>query len=296
MSDGLQPTPRYELCLRSENIVLPKNGYFGLSAATGGLADDHDVVDFSVFSMPTTVARPSSDKLQSAEKQKYEAEFEEQMKEYEKEKQKFKEQHPDKAQPGDEDWAKVHEDASQRELRLIYESQSAIYSVMQQMERKLDEIKQLQNAHTSMLQQGGAVLPQGGKPPVSSGDGFLQGEKAEVIQSLRDLTSGIREMKNYVNEIFTRTYNMEKKFSGGAVSTADSGLSTYLENIQNDIRSIKTSQFHQGGSGGTLPPVSGCPDPNCLSSSFFISVLALQSIVICILIVYKGKQEKAKFY
>ena len=28
----------YELCMRAENVVLPKNGYFGISAATGGLA------------------------------------------------------------------------------------------------------------------------------------------------------------------------------------------------------------------------------------------------------------------
>ena len=34
----------FELCVRSENVILPKNGYFGVSAATGGLADDHDVL------------------------------------------------------------------------------------------------------------------------------------------------------------------------------------------------------------------------------------------------------------
>jgi len=28
----------FELCFRSENVVLPKVGYFGISAATGGLA------------------------------------------------------------------------------------------------------------------------------------------------------------------------------------------------------------------------------------------------------------------
>ena len=27
----------YEVCLRAENIYLPKNGYFGISAATGNL-------------------------------------------------------------------------------------------------------------------------------------------------------------------------------------------------------------------------------------------------------------------
>ncbi|KAF9823155.1 hypothetical protein SFRURICE_016048 [Spodoptera frugiperda] len=35
----------YELCFRAENVVLPRGGYLGLSAATGGLADDHDVRD-----------------------------------------------------------------------------------------------------------------------------------------------------------------------------------------------------------------------------------------------------------
>ena len=28
----------FELCLRAENVELPKTGYFGVSAATGGLA------------------------------------------------------------------------------------------------------------------------------------------------------------------------------------------------------------------------------------------------------------------
>lgn len=29
--------------MRAENVYLPPNGHFGVSAATGGLADDHDV-------------------------------------------------------------------------------------------------------------------------------------------------------------------------------------------------------------------------------------------------------------
>lgn len=41
----------YEMCFRAENVVLPKNGYFGLSAATGGLADDHDVIHFLTTSL-----------------------------------------------------------------------------------------------------------------------------------------------------------------------------------------------------------------------------------------------------
>jgi len=41
----------YEVCLRAENVILPKNGYFGVSAATGGLADDHDVFHFLTTSL-----------------------------------------------------------------------------------------------------------------------------------------------------------------------------------------------------------------------------------------------------
>ena len=32
---------QYELCMRQENVYLPKNGYFGISAATGGLAGEN---------------------------------------------------------------------------------------------------------------------------------------------------------------------------------------------------------------------------------------------------------------
>lgn len=31
----------YEMCFRVENVVLPKYGYFGVTAATGGLAGNH---------------------------------------------------------------------------------------------------------------------------------------------------------------------------------------------------------------------------------------------------------------
>lgn len=41
----------YEMCLRAEHVFLPKSGYFGLSAATGGLADDHDVIHFLTNSL-----------------------------------------------------------------------------------------------------------------------------------------------------------------------------------------------------------------------------------------------------
>lgn len=44
----------YELCFRAENVALPRGGHFGLSAATGGLADDHDVIHLLTTSLHST--------------------------------------------------------------------------------------------------------------------------------------------------------------------------------------------------------------------------------------------------
>ncbi len=50
--DGLNnDLTNFEICSRVENIDLPKNGHFGVSAETGGLADDHDVLSFITHSI-----------------------------------------------------------------------------------------------------------------------------------------------------------------------------------------------------------------------------------------------------
>ncbi len=45
----------YELCTKLEHLPelswLPKQGYLGVSAATGGLSDDHDVLSFVTHSI-----------------------------------------------------------------------------------------------------------------------------------------------------------------------------------------------------------------------------------------------------
>lgn len=66
----------YEMCMRVENVNLPKNGYFGISAATGGLADDHDVLRFSVSSLRSPEMALVTDNLDDPDSQKFEAEFE----------------------------------------------------------------------------------------------------------------------------------------------------------------------------------------------------------------------------
>lgn len=161
MSDGLTAIPRYEACIRAENVFLPRNGYFGVSAATGGLADDHDVVDFSVYSLSTEAQR-AANAIPQDERSKYDQEFEKQMQDFEEERKKFKEQHPEKAKEDEEDDpSRYYEDVSARELRLVHEGQAQIYQILQQMEQKL----------TAIQQNSGSVQHTGGGQAVASSPG-----------------------------------------------------------------------------------------------------------------------------
>uniref|UniRef100_A0A914MR13 L-type lectin-like domain-containing protein n=1 Tax=Meloidogyne incognita TaxID=6306 RepID=A0A914MR13_MELIC len=305
VSDGVVPTPRYELCIRAENVFLPKAGFFGVSAATGGLADDHDILDFSTFAIFTDPAQLEHAKQQLAqeEKARAEAEFERQQAEFQKEREKYKEQHPEKAKAADQDDAsKYYEDAQMRELRQIYEAQAQIYKVMQTMEQKLTDISKQQVVHTSLL-QGGAAVPQAGQQQATATGGFLAHEKNELIQVVREVSASLRDMKHYVNEIYTRTYNVEQKIqhgvpTGGAatVMQLDQATRNYLEQMQQEIKQIRASQVSQI-QHPPPPPVQPTQDcPLCITTTLFVFIVALQSAALFIFIFIRSKSDKAKFY
>uniref|UniRef100_A0A0N4ZKD3 L-type lectin-like domain-containing protein n=1 Tax=Parastrongyloides trichosuri TaxID=131310 RepID=A0A0N4ZKD3_PARTI len=293
ISDGQTTQTRYEMCLRVENVFLPKNGYFGVSAATGGLADDHDILEFSTYSLHTKPPTPEIHEIPRDEKEKYDAEFERQREQFEKEREKFKKEHPEKAAQDEEDAAKYYEDATARELRLIHETQSAIHMIMQNMENKLKEIQNTQNTHTSMIQSGGQHTPQQGTGQVQqvAPGGFQQHEKQEVIQQLRDLMNTVRDMKNYVNEVYTKTFNMENKINANAAAqqTINPTLQQQLNLIQDDL-----SKVSRGFATGQGKPSTDCP--SCVGSTFFLIIIAVQSAAIVIVIYLRSKETKAKFY
>lgn len=80
-----------EMCFRAENIVLPKGGYFGISAATGGLADDHDVFHFltSSIHVPGQISRDGP-QVSVAEEAKLQQEYEDYEKKLNQQKEEYK--------------------------------------------------------------------------------------------------------------------------------------------------------------------------------------------------------------
>ncbi|XP_010624899.1 protein ERGIC-53-like isoform X4 [Fukomys damarensis] len=51
LSSGLTPSDPEEVCVDVGPLLLAPGGFFGVSAATGTLADDHDVLSFLTFSL-----------------------------------------------------------------------------------------------------------------------------------------------------------------------------------------------------------------------------------------------------
>lgn len=86
----------YEVCLRAENVILPKNGYFGVSAATGGLADDHDVFHFLTTSLNLG---PKAENIQisDSDQEKLAQEYQEYERKLQTQKDEYRKDHPDAA-------------------------------------------------------------------------------------------------------------------------------------------------------------------------------------------------------
>ena len=79
LNNGIsQDDNAFEFCTRVDGVQLPKTGYLGVTAETGGLADDHDVLEF----LTTTF----SDKQVAAQNQ---AATDEQAKKYKDEYEKY---------------------------------------------------------------------------------------------------------------------------------------------------------------------------------------------------------------
>ena len=135
----------FELCMRVENVVLPAQGYFGISAATGGLADDHDVNKFSVWSLraPGTAQTPES-LQQDSDAKKIEQEFEEYQKKLKEQKDQWAKEHPDQVKPEDDEWDNWFSE-SEKELQQIYQGQSAMRNILNELETKMVEILQKQD-------------------------------------------------------------------------------------------------------------------------------------------------------
>merc|ERR1739838_1172127 len=248
----------YEICVRQENIFLPQFGYFGMSAATGGLADDHDVISLLTHSLKDPTATDEQAKAEE-EQAKYDKEYREYQEKLDKEKKKFQEEHPDD-RPGkdDDDPSAWYESPQARELRQIWDGQTDIQHTVRLLHKKIDEITVRQDTTLNQM------IALSNRAPGSGG-----GLTPQQSQSVSDLAASVEETKRILSDL----KNVISTQGGGA---ATQDLKEYIRNV---IAQNKPEPC----------PVAKTTD--CITSTSFMIMLVLQAIVIIGYLIYKSNKE-----
>lgn len=295
----------YEMCFRAENVVLPKTGYFGLSAATGGLADDHDVFHF----LTTSLHIPGQIKDESPRDQdqaKLTQEYQDYQKKLEQQKEEYRKEHPDEQQKDDLDsW---FEDYNARELRQIWQAQSVTHTKLQTLDNKLDEIIGRQERTLGLLsvQAGGAPpphiqQPHQGAPQIASGSGMQRHEVDALLQNQNLLVQTVREIRSIIGEVHARADTILSNQARAPTAQIQGGG----YDIQNLIHEMRDgmNQVKQGVAGVSqrIQQPAGqvqCPSQNCVSMTAFLVTIIVHLLVIVGYNMYRDSRDAQakKFY
>ncbi|MEQ2212602.1 Protein ERGIC-53, partial [Xenoophorus captivus] len=151
INNGFTPDKEdYEFCTKVENMIIPTEGFFGISAATGGLADDHDVLSFLLFRLTEPGQQPPSvdSEIPKEQKDKYQEEFQNFQQELDKKKEEFQKEHPNvQGEPIDD----LYESVNDREIRQVFEGQNRIHLEIKQINRQLAMILDEQRRYVSVI-------------------------------------------------------------------------------------------------------------------------------------------------
>jgi len=286
----------FEMCMRVENVVLPKNGYFGVSAATGGLADDHDVLKLSVSSLRTLEEAKKLDDDPDSKKVLHD--FEEYEKKLKEQKDQWKKENPEEAakKAADDDWDNWFSEQD-KELQQIFQGQSAMREVLTDLHRKMDEIITRQERTLQLVQQGKPQGGGGGQPQIGV-DTIRRDEVNAVFANQKEIVSASRDIKNLVSDIHGKTGQLLSRGTGSAQQVAGGGGSYQdqqaLREIRDSINSVKR-EFSQ-----TAQKIASSPCPTstgCVSTTVLVALLGLQLFILISFMMYgDGKEKAAKKY
>jgi len=264
----------YELCMRAENVQLPKQGIYGVTAATGGLADDHDVIKFLTHSLTPPLSSEEQKKKQLTEEQrkKFEDQYEQNVKKLDDQKEEFQKAHPEQKEKkqAEEKYESVYE----RDVRLMYEAANAIHQLVMKLHGKTGELAKEVNTLHSVVSDGK------GK---DQGDGSIRQEMNTLISLQNQIHSIVKEQQ-------------ERRSAGqdtNVLNNIESNIRTVLENVSHLVTSAQLKNTPP------LPPSTpACPTVNCVSTSTLLMCMALQLFVGFGYMIYKGHQDQAakKFY
>lgn len=278
----------YEMCLRAENVILPKNGYFGISSATGGLADDHDVFHFLTTSLhaPGQMTDPVQENQQAVDDTaKLSQEYQDYQKKLEIQKEEYRKEHPDAAPVKDdmEDW---FESDNQRELRQIWQAQSSMTEVLRDLSRKMDDVIVRQERTIGMVSGGVQQQPQQpGQPPqvgvqVPMIDTIRRHEVDSLMTSVNILITTVREIRVIAGEIHSKSESIiqtQARQPTAQISNTGYDVQSLMSEMRDGMNQVKAGVAAVGSRINAAPQGQiGCPTPNCLGLTSFLIAIAVQ--------------------
>ncbi|KAM6471300.1 protein ERGIC-53 [Liasis olivaceus] len=295
INNGFTPDREdYEFCAKVEDMVLPPQGYFGISAATGGLADDHDVLSFLTFQLtePGKMAPPPDTEIAEKDKEKYQEEFEHFQQELDKRKEEFQKEHPGvQGQPTDD----LFETVSDRELRQIFEGQNRIHLEIKQLNRQLDMILDEQRRYVSAVTE--EISKRGANVPSHQGQ-VSQLELDSVIKTQEEVLRQVGEMKNSMGEALRLVGGIQHLGSAGGIYET----TQHFNDIKEHLHVVKRDIEHLVQRNMPSNEKPKCPElpqfPSCLSTTHFFIFVAVQTLLFIGYIMYRSQQEAAakKFF
>ncbi|XP_048486538.1 protein ERGIC-53 isoform X2 [Plutella xylostella] len=294
----------YELCFRAENVVLPRGGYFGLSAATGGLADDHDALHLLASSLHAQ-PQATGQQMSSAEQQQLSAEYAQYQQKLDLQKEEYRKDHPDELRDKDdmEDW---FESDGQRELRQIFQGQGQIHDILRDLHKKVDEVIGKQMTSLSMLThvysgQQGQLAPQGQPgqaPPQMPTLPIGRHDWDALLANNQMIINTIAELKGFIIEVSRKT---DLAAAGAGVGAAGgAGVNPqFLAELRDHVLQVKqnvavVAQRLPPTPAAGAPQVAtqlSCPEVSCVSMTSLLTVVAAQLMVMFLYGLYKEKKE-----
>ncbi|XP_034178140.1 lectin, mannose binding protein ergic53 [Osmia lignaria lignaria] len=284
----------YEMCFRVENAILPEGGYFGVSAATGGLADDHDVSHLLTHSLFVPgESKPDDQKAFLQEQQKLRQEYLDYQKKLDQQKEEYRREHPDEHREKEE-FEEYFETDNQRELRQIFAGQSQMFDALRELNRKLDEILGRQERSLSLISQlqvGGVAT--GGQPgQVQLVDTIRRQEVDNMLSNQNNLINTAKEMQSTINELYSKTdlvLNNQARAPTAQVQPMGYDYHSLVSEMRDGINTLKrdigqaNAKLNSGG--------GDCPATNCLTTTMFLLFVAIQMIILLGYSMYRDNKE-----
>ncbi|UXI19990.1 hypothetical protein NH340_JMT05933 [Sarcoptes scabiei] len=299
----------YELCFRAENIFLPQYGHFGISAATGGLADDHDVLKFLTYSIGDQKQHTAT--IPEADKEKINREYAAYKEKLDRQREEYLKAHPDEARKLDMESDQASEsefDYASKELRQIFMGQSEIFEHIKLMSRKVDEMIGRQERALSLisnLQMGGNV--QGGVPQIQTNIPITRPEVESILVIQKELLQNSRDSKMILQHGIPQQQQQHHQLQQN-VGSQDSGnqqiallqqlLSEVRENMNVVRREFGTLNTRIASGRPEAVPLLQSQSTTCITTAGFLSFLFIHlAIILGALYYFNGRDHQSKkFY